>query len=77
MITTIQVSEKLRKVLNNMKESQNQSYEQVILEMIKIIECHRRNHEGLLIKGCKEMADENLNIARKFELIEDLNKWDW
>ncbi len=76
MVTTIQLNEEVKKELDRLKNSK-QTYEEVILSLMKIAEEHKRKQEGLLIEGCKEMAEESLKVTQEFETIEDLNKWEW
>jgi predicted CopG family antitoxin len=76
MITTIQLNENVKKALDRLKENK-ETYEEVILNLMKIAEKHKREQEQLLIEGCKVMAEENLKITREFESIEDLKNWEW
>ena len=76
MITTIQLDKCVKKELDRLK-SARETYEEVIIELIKIAEQCKRNQEQLLIEGCKEMAEESLKIAREFEAIENLRDWEW
>jgi predicted CopG family antitoxin len=76
MVTTIQLNEDVKNALDRMK-SNKETYEEVILNMMKIVGGNKRKQEELLIEGCKEMAEENLNITKDFEKIEDLSKWEW
>lgn len=77
MITTIQIRENVKNQLDKIKQSERQTYEEVILALIKAVELQRRKQEALLIEGYKEMAEENLKITKEFEAIEDLNDWEW
>ena len=74
-ITTIQIRENVKSELDRMK-SKNQSYEEVILNLMKIAEQCKREQEELMIEGCKEMAEESLKITKEFEAIEDLRDWE-
>lgn len=76
MVTSIQLNEDVKRQLDNLK-SGKETYEQVILNLMKIAEENNRKKEELLIEGCKEMAEENLRITKEFELIEDLSNWEW
>jgi len=76
MVTTIQVSEKLKNSLERMKEDK-ESYEQVIFKMMNFLEQQKKEQVELMIEGCKEMAEESLKIAKEFEAIEDLRDWEW
>jgi len=76
MITTIQLNENVKNALNRLK-SNKETYEEVILNLIKTTEKFKREQEQLLIEGCKAMAEENLKITKEFENIENLDDWEW
>ncbi len=76
MITTIQLNEDIKKALDRLK-SNKETYEEVILGLMKIADKYSREQESLLIEGCKTMAQENIKITKEFESIEDLNRWKW
>ncbi len=76
MVTTIQLNENVKKILDRLKNGR-ETYEEVILNMIKSIEEQKRKQREFLIEGCKEMAEENLKITKEFEAIEDLSQWEW
>lgn len=76
MVTTIQLDEKIKKALDRMK-SNKETYEQVILNLMKIAEKYKREQEQLLIEGYKEMAEESLKITKEFETIEEDFDWEW
>lgn len=76
MVTTIQLNENVKKTLNGLKTNK-ETYEEVILNLMKIAEKYKGEQEQLLIEGCKEMAEENLRITKEFEAIEDLSQWEW
>jgi len=77
MITTIQINHDVKNALSRMKSTGKETYEEVILQMIRIIEKQKREQEELMIEGCKEMAEESLKIAKEFEAIEDFRDWEW
>lgn len=76
MVTTIQLNEDVKDALDKMK-SNKETYEQVILNLMKIAEKCKREQEQLLIEGCKVMAEESLKITKEFEAIENLDDWEW
>ncbi len=76
MVTTIQLNENVKNALDRLK-SNKETYEEVIINLMKIAEKCKREQEQLLIEGCKAMAEENLKITKEFEAIEDLNNWEW
>ena len=76
MVTTIQLNEDVKKALDRMK-SNKETYEEVILNLMKIAEKCKREQEQLLIEGYKEMAEESLKITKEFEAIEEDFDWKW
>ena len=76
MVTTIQLNEDVKSALDKLK-SNKETYEEVILNLMKISEKCKREQEDLLIEGCNVMADESLKITKEFESIENLNNWEW
>ena len=77
MITSIQIHEKVKKELDSLKESSKETYEDVIVKMMKSIEKNKREQKKLLIEGYKEMAEESLKINKEFEAIEEDFDWKW
>ena len=75
MVTTIQLNENVKKALDRIK-SNKETYEEVIVNLMKFAEEHRRKQENLLIEGCKEMYDDMLKIAKEWEgtLMDGLDK---
>ena len=76
MVTTIQLNENVKNALDRLKTNK-ETYEETIINLMKISEQCKREQKQLLIEGYKEMADENLKITREFEAIEDLKDWEW
>ena len=78
MITTIQLNEEVKKELDRMK-SNKETYEEVILNLMKIAEKCKREQEELMIEGYKEMAEESLKIAKEWEgtLMDGLEDERW
>mgnify|MGYP001570405693 CR=1 FL=1 len=78
MVTTIQLNESVKKALDRMK-SKKETYEDVILTLMKTAEKCRREQKELLIEGCKEMAEESLRIAKEWEgtLMDGLEDEKW
>ncbi len=75
MVTTIQLNENVKKELDRLK-SAKETYEQVILELMKTAEESKRKKEELLIEGCKVMAEDSLKINKELEgtLMDGLDK---
>ena len=76
MVTTIQLSESVKNALDRLKE-RKETYEEVIVHLMQMAEKSKRNKEELMIEGYKEMAEENLKIAKEFEAIEEDFDWEW
>jgi predicted CopG family antitoxin len=74
MITSIQIHENVKNELDRLKEGK-QTYEEVILNIIKTVEQQKRGQKELLIEGCKEMAKENIKIMKEFSTVD--NELDW
>ena len=76
MVTTIQLNDGVKNALDRLKTNK-ETYEQVILNLMKIAEKCKREQEQLLIEGCKAMAEESLRITKEFESIENISDWKW
>ena len=77
MITTIQLNENVKNALDKMKETGKETYEAVIVKMMKQIEEQKRKQRELLIEGCKEMAEDSLRITKEFEAADAEIDWEW
>ncbi|MBI2045396.1 hypothetical protein HYT23_05030 [Candidatus Pacearchaeota archaeon] len=77
MITTIQLNDNVKRALDRMKETGKETYEEVIVNLMRIVDEQKRKQEELLIEGCKVMAEESLKITKEFEAIENLDNWEW
>ncbi|MBS3071822.1 hypothetical protein J4408_02425 [Candidatus Pacearchaeota archaeon] len=75
MVTTIQLNEDVKKTLDRMK-SNKETYEDIIVNLIKSVEKQKKNQEDLLIEGCKEMYADMLKISKEWEgtLMDGLDK---
>ena len=76
MVTTIQLNENVKNALDRMK-SGKETYEQIILNLMKIAEEYKRKQEELLIEGCKEMAEDSLKINKEWEAVDTEVDWEW
>lgn len=74
-ITSIQIRENVKNALDRMKISK-ESYEEVILSLMKTAEKCKRSQKELLIEGCKEMADESLKITKEWENTDATLDWE-
>lgn len=75
MITTIQIHEEVKKELENLKESNTESYEDVILGLIYEVEKKKRYDKKLMIEGCNVMAEDSLKTVKEWEPTE--LDWVW
>ncbi len=75
MVTTIQLNENVKHALDRLK-SNKETYEEVILNLMKSVQGQKRNQEELLIEGCKEMYVDMLKMAKEWEgtLMDGLDK---
>jgi len=76
MVTTIQLNENVKLALDRMKDGR-ESYEQVILNLMKIAEKCKREQEELLIEGCKVMAKDMIEINKEWEAVDSDIDWEW
>ena len=70
MITTIQLREDVKQELDKLKESKKETYEDVILNLMKVAEEQIRKQKKLLAEGYKEMAEESLRITKEWEKVD-------
>ena len=77
MITTIQIHQNVKKELERFKVSKNESYEEVIISLLKNVQKQRRKNLDLLKEGAIVMAEESLKITKEFEAIEEDFDWKW
>ena len=75
MVTTIQLNENVKTALDRLKTNK-ETYEEVIINLMNIVEKHKREQEDLLIEGCKEMHKDMIEINREWEgtLMDGLDK---
>ncbi len=76
MVTTIQLNEDVKKDLDRLKTNK-ETYEDLIVKMIRQIDEQKRKHVELMIEGAKETAEESLKITKEFEAIESDFDWVW
>ncbi len=76
MVTTIQLNEGVKRELDRLK-SKRETYEQVILELMKTAEECKRKQKALLIEGCKAMAKDSLRINKEWKATEGELDWEW
>ncbi|MDP3882107.1 MAG: antitoxin VapB family protein [Nanoarchaeota archaeon] len=77
MISSIQLREAVKVQLARYKERDNESFEEVIVRLIKKVESQRRDQKKLLIEGYKEMAEESLKIQKEWEATDNTLDWEW
>jgi len=76
MITTIQLNENVKKALDRIK-SGKETYEQVIINLMKQVEEQKRKDEALLIEGCREMYKDMIEINKEWEATDASVDWEW
>ncbi len=76
MVTTIQLNENVKNSLAGLKSSNKETYEEVIVKLVKNLNKQKKEQEQLLIEGYKEMAEESLKMAKEWEgtLMDGLDK---
>lgn len=74
MVTSIQIHEGVKRELDTLKESNRESYEDIIKRLIESTENQKRMQIELLIEGYKEMAQESINTTKEWSVTE--TNWD-
>ena len=77
MISSIQLREDVKMQLTQYKEGANESFEEVIVRLMKQVEMQRRQQKDLLIEGYKEMGEESLKIQKEWENTDNTLNWEW
>lgn len=77
MITTIQLNNNVKKELERLKQSKKETYEEVILNLMKFMEQYKRRKKELLIEECKVMAKDNLKTVKEWESIDNELAWEY
>ncbi|MEW5896085.1 MAG: antitoxin VapB family protein [Nanoarchaeota archaeon] len=73
MVTTIQIGEDVKSELEKLKTNK-ETYEEVIVNLMKFAEQQKRREQKLLIEGYKEMASETLAVNKEWETAD--KSWD-
>ena len=76
MITSIQIRENVKNQLDRLKTNK-ETYEQIIINLMKTSEECKRRNEDLLIEGCKVMAKDMLEINKEWEQVDADIDWEW
>ena len=76
MVTTIQLNESVKRTLKGLKTGK-ETYEQIILELIRNAEESRRRQKELMIEGCKEMYNDMIEINKEWEAVDSDIDWEW
>ncbi len=74
MVTTIQIRENVKHELDRLKESEKETYEEVILNLMKIVEKYKRKQKKFLVEGYMEMAVESSKVTKDWLIVD--RDWD-
>lgn len=74
-ITTIQLREKVKSQLDNLKQGK-ESYEDTILRLMLTAEQCLRSNKELLIEQCQVMAEDDLKIVKEWEATDATLDWE-
>lgn len=77
MISSIQLREEVKRQLASYKEKDNESFEDVIVRLIKTSESQKRRQNELLIEQCKVMAEDDLRMTKEWENTDNTIDWEW
>ncbi len=75
-MTTIQLNESVKNALDRLK-SNKETYEEVIIKLMKIAEKYKKDQEELLIEGYKVMAKDMIEINKEWESVDSDIDWEW
>jgi predicted CopG family antitoxin len=64
-ITTIQIRKSVKRELDKLK-SRKESYEDLILSLVNVLEKQRRQQSKLLVEGYKETAEESKRVSKEW-----------
>lgn len=67
MVTTIQLNENVKRILDRLKTGR-ETYEDVIVKLIDKVDNDKKDMDELLKEEALEMAEENLKIAKEWEV---------
>ena len=70
MVTTIQLNENVKERLDKFKDSAKQTYEEIILQLMRFVEMYRRKQRELLIEECKEMKEDITKINKEWAVAD-------
>lgn len=76
MISTIQIRHQIKEALDRFRENK-ETYEEIIVKLIRLAEEYKRRNEELLIEGCKEMAEDSLRITKEWDAVNSELDWEW
>ena len=76
MVTTIQLNENVKNALDRLKTSK-ETYEEIILNLLKFAEIQKRKQESLLRESYQEMAEDSLKITKEWETTDATLDWEW
>ena len=78
MVTTIQLHEKVKEDLSKLKEK-NETYEDVIVKLVKEKKKKERELEQLYKEYNEEMGEHDLELAKEFETADNEGDpgWEW
>ena len=77
-ISTIQLNENVKKMLVELKEKPNESYEDIIVKLVEEKKRNKKELTMLLKEQCEEMYGEDIKTAREWDgTLLDGNDWEW
>lgn len=76
MVTTIQLNEDVKRELDCMK-TRKETYEDVIVNLIRRVEKNKTEQDKLLIEGCNAMTKDMVNFNKEWESVNADIGWEW
>lgn len=68
--TTIQIHKEAKKELDKLKEYSRETYEDVIIKLIKMVKSQRVKQMTRMAEGYKEMAEDSKKIVKEWAITE-------
>jgi len=68
--TTIQIHKEVKKELDKLKEYSRETYEDVIVKLIKMVKTQKVKQMTKMAEGYKEMAEESRRIVKEWAITE-------
>ena len=76
MVTSIQLNENVKRDLDRLRNGK-ETYESIILGLMKMVKSYKANQERLMKEGCLVMYDDMLELNKELEGADGDIDWEW